>query len=142
MRSFKIFLIIIILTLSLASCDILAQGSEESISTEQSVSTADSYRPYSINFDNDKFSFNGDRDALMHENDTLTIIKGGTYELSGNLKQGKIVIDTGDACVNLVLSENFSLGDRADAAISVKSSGGTTLEIKGNSYNIYFTRSN
>ncbi len=140
MQIFKKILIIIILALSLVSCDILSQSGEKNISTETSLSTTESTPLYSIKFDHDKFSFNGDREALIHENDTLTITKGGSYELSGHLENGNIVIDIGDDSIHLIFAEGFSLGDRADTAIYLKSSGSTTLEIKEENTHIYLNQ--
>ncbi len=48
--------------------------------------------------------FTGDPNAILCEGSSFNIVKGGTYELSGKLKNGSIVIDAEGERVRLVLN--------------------------------------
>ena len=71
--------------------------------------------------DGRRYTYDGDADDLTVENDRLILRRAGVYRLSGELKEGRIRVETGaEATVRLILD-----------GVSISSSFGSPLELCG-----------
>ncbi|MBQ8140327.1 MAG: carbohydrate-binding domain-containing protein [Clostridia bacterium] len=142
MRTIKILFLSVMLSaaaLLLPSCVSLTlpygETEQSTAKTEQPVSEP----IYSIKFEGNRFIFTGEASALSADGTTLTITEGGTYELSGYLSEGNIVIDVGeDEDIRIILDSGFSLSSSDTPPIYVKSAASASIEIKKDETGISF----
>lgn len=76
-----------------------------------------------------------DGDGVVVDGSTATITGAGSYELSGALADGQIVVDTEDAAVRLILS-GVDLHSSTGAPISIVSAEQTLILLADNTENV------
>ncbi|MBE6668102.1 MAG: carbohydrate-binding domain-containing protein [Ruminococcaceae bacterium] len=88
-----------------------------------------------IVFDKNSFSYSGNGEDISFEGDTLTILRSGTYRLTGKLTEGRIKISCSDGTVHLILS-GITVSSSYGAVIESDFGSNLILEAEKNSVNI------
>lgn len=78
---------------------------------------------------------NIDGEGVKLNNNKITITNSGTYYLSGDLKDGNIIVDAKNCYVQIILN-NTSITSKEDAPIYVKKSKLTLINVAENTKNV------
>ena len=124
-----IFLITALVSaLLLSSCNGLAPTGGEPISD---ISKSDTSL---FEFDGRRYTYNGDPDDIRAEEHVITVVKSGSYILSGKLDEGRIVAD----CIGEVrfILDGFSGNSSYGAVIESRGGASLVLETAADSVNL------
>ena len=105
----------------------------QSIPEDPHASTAPKMK--NIVFDKRNFSYDGNDEDISFEGDILTILRPGSYRLSGKLTEGRIKIACADGTVHLILG-GVTVSSSYGAVIETDSSSNLILEAEKNSLNV------
>ena len=90
-----------------------------------------------LRFEERRYTYTGNEDDILIEDDQLLIRRAGTYRLSGNLKEGAICVRVPqNESVHLIL-EGISIQSSYHAPLSIESAACVTLELKEDSVNTF-----
>ena len=125
MKKTLILLWILTLLLSLTSC-----AREE---REESAPLPEECR---LVLDGRRYTYVGDPEGLRAEGDRLIICRGGTYRISGTLREGAILVDVSHTEVVRLILEGVSITSSYHPPIAVKSAACLILETAKDSVNL------